>query len=88
MTVHGTLYVKPGCHLCEDALAELSRLAAWEQLELRLVDITGEPELMRRYGERVPVLALDGREYAAPLPRAVLESAVRDATRAAKAHKP
>ena len=79
MTIQVTLYTKPGCHLCEQALADLARLRRRFPHELRLVDITTEPELMRDYGERIPVLSINGREQAAPLPAAVLESEMRRA---------
>jgi hypothetical protein len=79
MRLTATLYMKPACHLCEDALAELARLRARHPHQLQLVDISTDPELQRRYGERIPVLALGGHEYAAPLPRAVLERAFREA---------
>jgi hypothetical protein len=74
------LFTRPGCHLCEDALGELDRLQARQPHELVLVDISDKPELIQRYGERIPVLEIAGREYAAPLPRAVLERALREAT--------
>jgi glutaredoxin len=57
-----TLYGKPGCHLCDDARAEIERIRADHRFELEQVDITLDPALNRRYGERIPVLALDGEE--------------------------
>jgi hypothetical protein len=80
MTLEATLYMQPGCHLCEDALTELERLQVKHPHSLRLVDIRGDPGLVRRYGERIPVLELGGRQYAAPLPRAVLERALKEAS--------
>jgi hypothetical protein len=77
--VRARLYTRPGCHLCEEALGELHRLQARQPHELELVDISDDPDLEQRYGERIPVLELAGREYAAPLPRAVLERALRQA---------
>jgi glutaredoxin len=74
-----TLYSKPGCHLCEQAEAELRRLARRYPHQLQTVDITQDPRLFERYGERIPVVVLDGREYAAPLSTAVLERALRSA---------
>ena len=79
MTLMATLYTKPGCHLCEAAESDLGRLRARHLHELRLVDITTDATLMREYGERIPVLAIAGREYDAPLPAAVLERALRQA---------
>jgi len=57
-----TLYGKPGCHLCE--LAREVVLAAREErgFELREVDVSLDPVLHGRYGERIPVLAIDGEE--------------------------
>lgn len=54
-----TLYERPGCHLCADALAALRGLG---RLEIARIDITTDPELERRYLVRIPVLAADGRE--------------------------
>ena len=74
-----TLYSKPGCHLCEDAEAELRRLASRYPHRLKTVDITADALLLERYGERIPVLVVQGREYAAPLSRATLEQVLRAA---------
>jgi glutaredoxin len=57
-----TLYGKPGCHLCDEARAVVERVRAQRQFELRQVDVTLDPVLYREYGERIPVLALDGQE--------------------------
>jgi glutaredoxin len=57
-----TLYGKAGCHLCEEARAVVERVRAGRPFELREVDITLDAALHREYGERIPVLALDGEE--------------------------
>jgi glutaredoxin len=57
-----TLYGKPGCHLCEDARAVIDRVRADHEFELKEVDITLDPGLFRAYGERIPVVAVDGVE--------------------------
>ena len=79
MTVQVRMYGKPGCHLCEEALAALERLRRRQPFALELVDITSEPELMTRYGARIPVLSVSGYEYDAPLDQAVLRQALRQA---------
>jgi hypothetical protein len=61
------LYAKAGCHLCEQAEAQLARLRRRLPHALQRVDITDDAELLGRYGLRIPVLVLDGREYDAPL---------------------
>jgi glutaredoxin len=55
-----TLYGKPGCHLCEDARAAVERVIAGRDVDLTQVDITLDPALHARYGERIPVLESDG----------------------------
>jgi glutaredoxin len=57
-----TVYSKPGCHLCVEAMTALERLRAELGFELRERDITVEEELHRAYFERIPVIELDGRE--------------------------
>ncbi len=75
--MHVTLFLKPGCHLCEDAVAELSRLQRRYPHQLETIDITNDPVLVERYGERIPVLRVGQREYAAPLMRPLLERALQ-----------
>jgi glutaredoxin len=55
-----TLISRTGCHLCTDAESVLDRIAPgqWER-----VDVESSDELERDYGDRVPVLLLDGREH-------------------------
>ncbi|HSK15257.1 MAG TPA: glutaredoxin family protein [Gaiellaceae bacterium] len=57
-----TLYRAEGCHLCESAERVLVRVRADVPFELDEVDIAGDPELERRYRERIPVVAVDGEE--------------------------
>jgi glutaredoxin len=76
-----TLFSRPECHLCADALRELEQLQQRYPHELEIVDITADDgALQSLYGERIPVLRAGGREYGAPLTRAVLERALRGAT--------
>jgi glutaredoxin len=55
-----TLYGKPGCHLCDDARAAVERVTARRDVPLEQVDISRDPVLYKRYGERIPVLEMDG----------------------------
>ena len=57
-----TLYGKPGCHLCDDARAVVERVRRRHPFELHEVDVTLDAALHREYGERIPVLAIDGVE--------------------------
>ena len=58
-----TLYGKPGCHLCDDARAVVERVCADLGTSYDEVDITTSPELMRVYGEQIPVTFVDGRQH-------------------------
>jgi glutaredoxin len=57
-----TLYGKPGCHLCDDARAVVERVREQRPFELEEVDVSLDPVLHSRYGERIPVVELDGEE--------------------------
>jgi glutaredoxin len=56
------LYFAPDCHLCESARRVLENVRAEIPFELEEIDITGDPELERRYRERLPVVLIDGEE--------------------------
>lgn len=51
-----TVYLRTGCHLCEDMLAILYELQPALDFGLDLVDISGNPQLEAQYGTKVPVL--------------------------------
>ncbi|HSQ42878.1 MAG TPA: glutaredoxin family protein, partial [Fibrobacteraceae bacterium] len=51
-----TVYSRYGCHLCTDMLQALARLQPVLDFKFTVLDVDGEPELARRYGDRVPVL--------------------------------
>jgi glutaredoxin len=52
------LYGRPGCHLCDDARVVLERIGE----PFAEIDITTDDALHAAYLERIPVVALDGRE--------------------------
>ena len=54
------LYVRDGCHLCEQFLVELSVDLGPNVERLRVLDVDGDTDLAVRFGLRVPVLELDG----------------------------
>jgi glutaredoxin len=57
-----TVYSKPDCHLCEDAMVALRRLQAELGFALQELDITTDESLHRAYFERIPVVLVDGEE--------------------------
>jgi len=52
-----TVFVRSGCHLCEQMLQELQRLRTERDFRLEVVDILGHEALEAEYGSRIPVLA-------------------------------
>jgi Glutaredoxin-like domain (DUF836) len=54
------LYVREGCHLCEQFLVELSVDLGPAVLDLQIVDVDRDEALATQYGLRVPVLAAAG----------------------------
>ena len=57
-----TVYGRPGCHLCDDALAVLERIRADTPFALETVNIEDDDALLRAYLERIPVVCVDGEE--------------------------
>jgi len=57
-----TIYIRTGCHLCEDMLQELNLRQKSLGFSLQTVDIADKPELESLYGTKVPVLTHDGAE--------------------------
>ncbi len=55
------LYTHQGCHLCDDAHAVLEQARRRFSFTLRVVDVDGDADLVRQFGECVPVVAIDGR---------------------------
>ena len=60
-----TVHARAGCHLCEAALAVLEDLRGElgpRAFSVRTVDIEDDDATLKAYLERIPVIALDGRE--------------------------
>ncbi len=59
-----TLYSRPGCHLCDDMKAVVSRVGRDVPLRLTEIDISNDPALEREHGHEIPVLLVEGRKAA------------------------
>ena len=59
-----TLYTRPGCHLCDEAKAQIVPLLAAAGARLREVNIDADPILRARYDLDVPVIFLGPRKVA------------------------
>jgi glutaredoxin-like protein DUF836 len=58
-----TLLSRPGCHLCDDARAVISRVAADLGMNWEERDITASPDDLARYSEMIPVTLIDGVQH-------------------------
>lgn len=68
-----TLYGRPGCHLCADALDMLRRVQSRVELQILEVNIEEDDDLLKRYQWLIPVVEAEGRELArAPINEAAL----------------
>lgn len=61
-SVRVVLYTKPGCSLCEEMRAEMSKAGCMELYTLEEVDINSEADLFVRYQYEIPVLFVNGVE--------------------------
>jgi glutaredoxin len=57
------LLTRAGCTLCAAAAATLGEVAAEAGLVPATVDVDADPDLQAEFGDRVPVVLLDGREH-------------------------
>jgi glutaredoxin len=57
------LLTRQACHLCDVATETLARIGAEAGTEPEAVDVDADPELQAEYGDRVPVVLLDGNEH-------------------------
>ena len=58
-----TLYSRPGCHLCDAARVVVERVCADLGTSYDEIDIDSDAELLRRFGEEIPVTFVDGRQH-------------------------
>lgn len=57
------LYSRQECHLCEVAQADLERICGDLGVGYDEVDVDNDPALRAEYGDRVPVIVVDGQEH-------------------------
>jgi glutaredoxin len=54
---------RQGCHLCDDAIAQVAAVCAEIGEAYVVLDVDSDPELQRRYTEQVPVTFVDGAQH-------------------------
>lgn len=58
-----TLLVRAECHACAEALADVSRICGELAVPWSTVDVDSDVELRAEFGDRVPVIMIDGAEH-------------------------
>jgi glutaredoxin len=58
-----SVVTRRGCHLCEDAESVVDRLSRELGFSWDAVDVDQSSQLQDAYGDRVPVILLDGVEH-------------------------
>ena len=63
MKVSVELFTKKDCFLCEEAKEVINEiLPEFPTAQLKITDIEGDPVLVMRYKEKIPVVLLNGEE--------------------------
>jgi glutaredoxin len=55
-----TLYTRKGCCLCDEAKQVLAQARGRAAFDYEEFDIDADPDLVRRYNDEVPVIAING----------------------------
>jgi glutaredoxin len=56
-----TVFGRPDCHLCEEALDQIRAIAeGGTGFDLEVIDIESDDDLMKRHLERIPVVEVEG----------------------------
>jgi hypothetical protein len=58
-----TVLSRVGCTACTQAVADVRRICAELGVPWTVEDVDADPELRAEYGDRVPVILLDGAEH-------------------------
>jgi glutaredoxin len=60
MNTKVVIYSRANCHLCEEAEKNVRDVLVEIHFGLEVIDINGDQELERLYGEEVPVITING----------------------------
>jgi len=58
-----SIYSRSNCHLCEVALGILEGMREELKFEVKKILIDESPELEEKYGEKVPVILINGEPH-------------------------
>ena len=60
MNTKVVIYSRTTCHLCEEAENNVRQVLVEIPFDLEVINIDGDQELERLYGEEVPVITING----------------------------
>ena len=60
---HVTLMTRVDCHACEQARVDVERICGDLGVSWSVEDVDSDRELRAEYGDRVPVILVDGEEH-------------------------
>jgi glutaredoxin len=63
MSAPVTVMTRQDCSMCAKAIEAVRRICAEVGVEWSATDVDSDPELRAEYGDRVPVILIDGREH-------------------------
>ena len=63
MNTKVVIYSRANCHLCEEAEKNVREVLVEIPFDLEVIDINGNQELERLYGEEVPVTLINGAKH-------------------------
>jgi glutaredoxin len=63
MNTKVVIYSRVNCHLCEEAEKNVREVLVEIHFGLEVIDINGDQELERLYGEEVPVITINGEVH-------------------------
>jgi thioredoxin reductase (NADPH) len=70
-----TVFSRPGCHLCEEAIEQVEPLCRAASVTMQVVNVDERADWRSRYGARIPVICAGDEELSAwPLDRARIEA--------------
>jgi glutaredoxin len=58
-----TLLVRPDCPACAVAREDVARICAELGVAWHTSDVDADPQLRAEYGDRIPVILIDGEEH-------------------------
>lgn len=67
------LYSRKDCHLCDQALEDLNSMQAKIPHQVTVIDVDGDPDLKKAYGERVPVVEVGSYHLNSPFTQQELQ---------------